>query len=51
MAGVVLGVVLGRSALLADILAPFIKAANSIPRIVQARPGVLTMDDISISFR
>jgi len=24
---------------------------NSIPRIVQARPGVLTMDDISISFR
>jgi 2,4-diaminopentanoate dehydrogenase len=24
---------------------------NSIPRIVQARPGVLTMDDIAISFR
>jgi 2,4-diaminopentanoate dehydrogenase len=24
---------------------------NSIPRIVQARPGVLTMDDIPISFR
>ena len=24
---------------------------NSIPRIVQARPGVLTMDDISISYR
>ena len=24
---------------------------NAIPRIVQARPGVLTMDDISISFR
>ena len=35
-AGVVLGVVLGRSALLADVLAPFIKAANSIPRIVLA---------------
>src|SRR4051812_29675183 len=24
---------------------------NSIPRVVNARPGVLTMDDISISFR
>ena len=24
---------------------------NSIPRIVQARPGVLTMDDIAVSFR
>ena len=24
---------------------------NSIPRVVQARPGVLTMDDIAISFR
>ena len=24
---------------------------NSIPRVVQARPGVLTMDDIPISFR
>ncbi|MEO8034342.1 MAG: dihydrodipicolinate reductase [Acidobacteriota bacterium] len=24
---------------------------NSIPRVIQARPGVLTMDDISISFR
>ncbi len=24
---------------------------NSIPRVVQARPGLLTMDDISISFR
>jgi hypothetical protein len=24
---------------------------NAIPRIVQARPGVLTMDDISISYR
>ena len=24
---------------------------NSIPRIIQARPGVLTMDDIPISFR
>ena len=24
---------------------------NSIPRIVQARPGVLTMDDIAISYR
>jgi 4-hydroxy-tetrahydrodipicolinate reductase len=24
---------------------------NAIPRVVQARPGVLTMDDISISFR
>ena len=24
---------------------------NSIPRVVQARPGVLTMDDIPVSFR
>jgi 4-hydroxy-tetrahydrodipicolinate reductase len=24
---------------------------NSIPRILKARPGVLTMDDISISYR
>jgi hypothetical protein len=24
---------------------------NCIPRIVQARPGVLTMDDIPVSFR
>jgi 4-hydroxy-tetrahydrodipicolinate reductase len=24
---------------------------NAIPRVVSARPGVLTMDDIPISFR
>src|SRR5579859_2518898 len=32
--GIVFGVLLGRSRLLADILGPYIKAANSIPRIV-----------------
>jgi NitT/TauT family transport system permease protein len=36
LAGVVLGVVLGRSQFLADVLAPFIKGANAIPRIVLA---------------
>jgi NitT/TauT family transport system permease protein len=36
IAGVVLGVVLGRSRFAADVLAPFIKAANAIPRIVLA---------------
>jgi len=36
IAGVVLGVVLGRSRFTADVLAPFIKAANAIPRIVLA---------------
>ncbi|MCP2260023.1 NitT/TauT family transport system permease protein [Streptoalloteichus tenebrarius] len=35
-AGVVLGVLLGRSRYLADVLAPFIKAANAVPRIVLA---------------
>ena len=34
--GVLLGVVLGRSRFLSDVLAPFIKAANAIPRIVLA---------------
>ncbi|MFJ8386613.1 ABC transporter permease [Streptomyces sp. NPDC094438] len=34
LAGVVMGIALGRVRVLADILAPFIKAANSIPRIV-----------------
>ncbi|MFI5911731.1 ABC transporter permease [Dactylosporangium sp. NPDC051541] len=34
--GVVLGVLLGRARFLADVLAPFIKAANAIPRIVLA---------------
>ncbi|WP_243640361.1 ABC transporter permease [Nocardioides jejuensis] len=34
--GVVLGVLLGRSTFLADVLAPFIKGANAIPRIVLA---------------
>jgi NitT/TauT family transport system permease protein len=34
--GVVLGVVLGRSQYLADVLSPFIKAANALPRIVLA---------------
>ncbi|MER5638708.1 ABC transporter permease [Kitasatospora sp. NPDC002227] len=32
--GVVLGIALGRVRMLADIAAPFIKAANSVPRIV-----------------
>jgi len=32
--GVVFGVVLGRNRFLSDLLSPFIKAANSIPRIV-----------------
>jgi len=36
IAGVVLGVLLGRSRFLADVLAPFIKGANAIPRIVLA---------------
>ncbi|WP_326945653.1 MULTISPECIES: ABC transporter permease [unclassified Amycolatopsis] len=36
IAGVVLGVVLGRSEYLAQVLAPFIKAANALPRIVLA---------------
>jgi NitT/TauT family transport system permease protein len=36
LAGVVLGVVLGRSRFIADVLAPFIKGANAIPRIVLA---------------
>ncbi|MFC4947025.1 ABC transporter permease [Pseudonocardia sp. GCM10023141] len=34
--GVVLGVILGRSSYLSDVLAPFIKAANALPRIVLA---------------
>jgi len=34
--GVLLGVILGRARYLADVLAPFIKAANAIPRIVLA---------------
>src|SRR5215472_15745769 len=33
-AGVVVGVLLGRNQLLADVLSPYIKAANSIPRVV-----------------
>ncbi|HET6709993.1 ABC transporter permease, partial [Amycolatopsis sp.] len=36
IAGVVFGVILGRSAYLAQVLAPFIKAANALPRIVLA---------------
>jgi NitT/TauT family transport system permease protein len=36
IAGVLLGVVLGRGRFLADVLAPFIKGANAIPRIVLA---------------
>ena len=36
VAGVVLGVVLGRGRFMADVLAPFIKGANAIPRIVLA---------------
>src|SRR6266581_6275967 len=34
--GVVFGVVLGRNQFLADILGPYIKAANSIPRVTLA---------------
>ncbi|MEV4255616.1 ABC transporter permease [Spirillospora sp. NPDC049652] len=36
LGGVVLGVVLGRSRFLSDVCAPFIKAANAIPRIILA---------------
>jgi NitT/TauT family transport system permease protein len=36
LAGVAIGVVLGRARFVADVLAPFIKAANAIPRIVLA---------------
>ena len=36
LAGVVLGVLLGRARFLADVFAPFIKAGNAIPRIVLA---------------
>jgi NitT/TauT family transport system permease protein len=36
VAGVVLGVLLGRSRFFAEVLAPFIKGANAIPRIVLA---------------
>jgi NitT/TauT family transport system permease protein len=36
LAGIVLGILLGRSHFLADVLAPFIKGANAIPRIVLA---------------
>jgi NitT/TauT family transport system permease protein len=36
LAGVVFGVLLGRSRFLADVLSPFIKGANAIPRIVLA---------------
>lgn len=35
-AGIVLGIVLGRSRFLSDVCAPFIKAANAIPRIILA---------------
>ena len=36
IAGVVLGILLGQARFAADVLAPFIKAANAIPRIVLA---------------
>ena len=36
VAGIVLGILLGRSRTLADICAPFIKAVNAVPRIVLA---------------
>jgi len=36
LTGVVLGILLGRSRFLADVAAPFIKAANAVPRIVLA---------------
>jgi NitT/TauT family transport system permease protein len=34
VAGVVVGVLLGRSWLLSEVFSPYIKAANSIPRVV-----------------
>ena len=34
VAGVVLGILLGRARLLAEVLSPFIQAANAVPRIV-----------------
>jgi NitT/TauT family transport system permease protein len=36
VAGVILGILLGRSRFLAEVCAPFIKAANAVPRIVLA---------------
>lgn len=36
LGGVILGILLGRSRFLADVAAPFIKAANAVPRIVLA---------------
>jgi NitT/TauT family transport system permease protein len=36
IAGVVLGILLGRARFVADVCAPFIKAANAVPRIVLA---------------
>jgi NitT/TauT family transport system permease protein len=36
IAGVLLGIVLGRSRFMAEVCAPFIKAANAVPRIVLA---------------
>ena len=36
IAGVILGILLGRARFAADVLAPFIKAANAVPRIVLA---------------
>ncbi len=36
LAGVILGILLGRARFLADVAAPFIKAANAVPRIVLA---------------
>lgn len=36
LAGIILGILLGRSHFFADVLAPFIKGANAIPRIVLA---------------
>jgi len=36
VAGVILGILLGRARFVADVMAPFIKAANAVPRIVLA---------------
>jgi NitT/TauT family transport system permease protein len=36
LAGVILGILLGRARFVADVAAPFIKAANAVPRIVLA---------------
>src|SRR5438270_3463309 len=43
VAGVVFGVALGRIKLLAEVLGPYIKAANSIPRVVLGSISVISL--------